>query len=92
MLADARVRARDAWDGARVRAQVALGFKLAPGRRTPLTPPTLAEEDRPRAVGPVAEISYADDVLARGAAGEDALRRALRDLREPLVLRGGAEA
>ena len=88
----ARSRASRMMDGALIRAQVALGFKLAPGRRTQLTPPTLAEEDRPRAVGPVAEISYADDVLARGAAGEDALRRALRDLREPLVLRGGAEA
>lgn len=93
MLADARASARDAWDGARVRARVALGVKLAPGgRRTPLTPPPLAEDDEPRVVGPVAEISYEDDVRARGVAGERALSSALAGLREPLVVRGGAEA
>lgn len=84
----ARATLADVVDEARVVLSARAG-RLRPAWRVEraLEPPDVSE--KALVVGRVAEISWTRDVAARGF--EDA-RAALRDLRDPLIIRGGCEA
>ena len=84
----ARVTLADVVDEARVVLGARMG-RLRPASRVKraLEPPDVSE--KALVVGRVAEITWTRDVALRGV---DDVREALRDLRDPLIVRGGADA